>query len=89
MPTWSIRVKGKVHGVFFRQSTSEKANMLGLTGQVWNNTDGSVSIRATGETDALQALAEWCKQGPPRARVTTVDTEVIEDQSFEGFSILR
>ena len=89
MPTWSIRVKGKVQGVFFRQSTNEKANMLGLTGQVWNNADGSVSIQATGKTDALQALAEWCKQGPPRARVTTVDTEVIEDQSFEGFSILR
>lgn len=87
--TISILVKGKVQGVFFRQSAREKATELGLTGEVKNKKDGSVSIIATGLPDQLDALTQWCKQGPARANVISVYVENLPLQEFQGFNIVR
>jgi len=87
--TISILVKGKVQGVFFRQSTREKARELELTGEVKNKEDGSVFIIATGGADQLNALAQWCWQGPARARVISVQVENLPLQEFQDFSIVR
>jgi len=87
--TISIRVQGKVQGVYYRQSTREKALELGITGLVRNEPDGSVYIIATGSMENLQSLAEWCKKGPSRAIVTHVETYVLEDRNFKGFLITR
>jgi acylphosphatase len=87
--TISIHVQGKVQGVYYRQSTKDKALELGITGLVRNERDGSVYIVATGSGEKLQALIEWCKQGPPRAVVTNVETTTLEARSFEGFLITR
>ena len=69
MQTISIIVKGRVQGVFYRQSTREKARELGLTGYVQNMENGSVHIVATGEHEKLDQLIAWCRQGPPKAKV--------------------
>ncbi len=87
--TISILVKGKVQGVFFRQSTREKATELGLTGEVKNKDDGSVSIIATGLPDQLDALAQWCQEGPARAKVISVHVENLPLQEFHDFNIVR
>lgn len=87
--TISILVRGKVQGVFYRQSTREKALALGITGTVRNNPDGSVAIVATGTKAQLDALLSWCRQGPPRAAVTAVDWEEAAGQPFDGFTVLR
>ena len=87
--TISILVKGKVQGVFFRQSTREKATELGLTGEVKNLDDGSVFIIATGLPDQLDVLAQWCEQGPARAKVIHVHVENIPLQEFKSFNIVR
>lgn len=89
LQTISILVSGKVQGVFFRQATKEKALELGVTGFVQNRPDGSVYITATGTDAQLQALAGWCRQGPPRAIVSTVETAEQELQEFDGFRIHR
>lgn len=83
-----IVVKGKVQGVFFRQSTKEKAKELNVFGSVKNEKDGSVKIVATGIEDNLYKLVEWCKTGPSRAIVTSVEVEEIPLQPFNKFSIL-
>jgi acylphosphatase len=72
----SITVTGKVQGVFFRQSTLEKALELGIKGFVKNMPDGSVYI-------------EWCKQGPEMAAVS--DVLVAEKQliCYKDFQILK
>jgi acylphosphatase len=85
----SIHVVGKVQGVFFRASTKEKADELGVKGTVRNNMDGSVSIEAEGEEKNLQEFIEWCKQGPKFAYVEHCEVQEAAFQNFKNFSIER
>ncbi len=71
-------VSGKVQGVFFRASTARQAEQLGLRGYARNLPDGRVEVLATGEEAALATLADWLRQGPPRARVDEL-VELAED----------
>ncbi|MBL7746807.1 MAG: acylphosphatase [Chitinophagaceae bacterium] len=87
--TISIIVSGKVQGVFYRQSTKEKALELGITGYVKNLPDGSVYVIATGTDEQLAALKTWCKKGPPRAIVDTIITEELPLHKFIEFIIER
>jgi acylphosphatase len=89
LQTISITVSGFVQGVFYRQSTKEKALELGISGIVKNLPDGNVHIVATGTSDQLDQLVQWCKQGPPRAKVTAVNVEEEAPQVFMGFVIQR
>lgn len=92
MPEERIRilVRGRVQGVFFRASTQERAEELGLTGWVRNLADGTVEAVAEGSRDKLDKLVEWCRTGPPKARVTDVDIKSEpRTGEFEGFSIER
>lgn len=66
-------VAGRVQGVFFRASTRERARALGVTGYARNLSDGRVEVLAYGSCDAVEALCRWLWQGPPAARVTSVD----------------
>ena len=76
-------VEGKVQGVYFRATTRERAKELGLVGWVRNLPDGRVELVAVGDRAALDALAEFCHQGPPGARVTRVVTDVGEPDAGE------
>ncbi|THU39968.1 acylphosphatase [Niastella caeni] len=87
--TISITVSGVVQGVYYRQSTKEKALELGVSGIVKNLPDGDVQIVATGTADQLEQLVQWCKQGPPHAKVTAVNVEETTKQVFMGFAIQR
>lgn len=89
LQTISISVTGKVQGVFFRQGTREKARELGVTGYVQNLPDETVYILATGRPEQLDALTAWCRQGPPRARVSGIQTTRQELKLFDSFSIRR
>ena len=87
--TISIVVRGKVQGVFFRQSTREKAIELSLTGKVYNQPDGSVQVIATGLAEQLALLTAWCRQGPPKARVSDTEVRPLPLQYFDSFIIER
>jgi acylphosphatase len=87
--TISIRIKGKVQGVYYRQSTKEKALELNITGYVKNMNDDDVFVIATGNDEDLKKLAEWCKKGPARAFVTKVIVTSEPVQEFTTFSIQR
>jgi acylphosphatase len=89
LKTISITVYGRVQGVFFRHTTRETAQRLKIKGEVCNQPDGSVFILATGTPDALEQFLDWCRQGPPKARVDKVEVKELPLQSFEGFSIRR
>ena len=65
-------VRGKVQGVWFRASTREQAERLGLRGHARNLADGSVEVIAVGDADAIDALERWLHVGPPLARVDSV-----------------
>jgi acylphosphatase len=89
MQSVSITVKGKVQGVFYRQSTKETATGLGVTGEVKNLANGDVYMIATGTEEQLEKLIQWCKKGPERAVVTDVLVEDRPLQRFDKFRIVR
>ena len=68
----SLVITGTVQEVFFRASTLEQAQGMGLTGWVKNLSDGSIEIVAEGPRYALEQLLAWCQHGPPAARVAEV-----------------
>jgi len=81
-----LQIEGKVQGVYYRQSTREKAISLHLKGWVRNCDDGSVLIHAEGEVSELSELVQWCQTGPRNARVS----RVIENEAvWEGHSEFR
>ncbi|HEX4743101.1 MAG TPA: acylphosphatase [Candidatus Limnocylindria bacterium] len=66
-------VRGRVQGVGFRYATQQRASALGLACTVWNRDDGAVECTADGPDDRLAELERWLHQGPPLARVETVE----------------
>jgi acylphosphatase len=67
-------VRGRVHGVFFRDFVERWAGELNLTGYVRNRPDGTVEVRAEGEKQQVEKLVGYLKVGPPTARVDRVIT---------------
>lgn len=73
------RVRGIVQGVGFRYATVRQAHLIGgLTGCVWNASDGSVHVVAEGTRNRLQKLEAWLRQGPPGSRVRSLDAEYLQ-----------
>lgn len=85
-----IKVHGRVQGVFFRTHTKEKADQLGLTGCVKNESDGSVLVVAEGEREQLEQFLGWIKEGGPLfAKIDRVDVKWEgQDGKFTNFDIL-
>ena len=65
----SIKAKGRVQGVFFRQATREEAISLHLTGWVRNLPSGDAEAVFEGDKQAIHNMVAWCKKGPSKARV--------------------
>ena len=85
----TIRICGRVQGVFFRASAREEARRLGLAGFARNEPDGSVLIEAEGAEAALERFIAWCRRGPPGARVERVDVEHGEPRGHADFTVRR
>ncbi|MFL5346914.1 MAG: acylphosphatase [Hyalangium sp.] len=86
----TLRIRGKVQGVFFRESTRIEATRLGLTGWVRNHEDGSVEALAEGEPAALEEFIRWCHRGTQAARVTDVERSDSEPSGeFRTFIVER
>ncbi|WP_299054343.1 acylphosphatase [uncultured Nocardioides sp.] len=84
-----LRVTGRVQGVSFRWATEQEARRLGVTGWVRNEPDGSVAAYAEGPADAVDALVAWAHDGPPSARVASVDVTDVEPETGGGASGFR
>ena len=82
-------VAGRVQGVYFRAAAAERAVALELRGWVRNLPDGRIETVAAGSTDALIEFAAWLWQGPPAARVDSVQVEDWSDAVPDGFDVQR
>ncbi len=82
-----INVYGRVQGVNYRNSAQTKARSLGIRGFARNMADGSVYIEAEGNTEAIGAFIEWCRQGPPMASVSKINTEETSAFGHRDFRI--
>lgn len=83
-----VRIRGRVQGVFFRQSTLDQARRLGVRGWVRNLPDDSVEALVAGPADAVQRLVDWAHRGPASANVESVETAEAPDADVPaGFEI--
>lgn len=85
--SYRVVVSGHVQGVFYRASTQDKANELGLTGWVANRPDGRVEAQLEGERDAVDDMIAWMRQGPPAARVEDLDVEPSRPEGANSFEV--
>ncbi len=83
-----VLVNGRVQGVFFRAATKREADSLGVKGWVRNTPEGEVEAVFEGEEDVVKMMVDFCKHGPPRAKVTNVDVtwENFADE-FRSFTV--
>ena len=79
-----VLVAGRVQGVFFRDSCRKEAERLGVTGSASNLDDGRVEVIAEGEEDAVEALIQWCREGPRHASVSDVQVEDLGQGDSQG-----
>jgi acylphosphatase len=83
------RITGQVQGVNYRATAAREARQRGLTGWVRNEPDGAVLTDVEGDPAAVDAFLTWCGEGPPGARVATVETTVADPVGYQEFTILR
>lgn len=83
-----VLISGRVQGVWFRATTKKKADQLGLTGWVRNTSDGRVEAVFEGKESLIEQMLDWCHEGPPLAKVKTVDlSKEPATHEFNTFSI--
>jgi acylphosphatase len=82
--TKHLLIHGRVQGVNYRESLRMQAERLNVTGWVRNRTDGTVEATVHGSPEEVEQIINWCRQGPPGARVTSVRAEEVSG-AFELF----
>jgi acylphosphatase len=81
-------ISGRVQGVFFRMETMRAAQRIGVSGWVRNLRDGTVEAVFEGDKTRVDAIIQWCKEGPPHAHVTDVKVDYEQYAGeFESFEI--
>ncbi len=81
-----VIISGLVQGVSFRSYTKFKAKALGLKGWVRNLPTGEVEAVFEGPEDKVKEILEWCKRGPPLAKVDDLKVEFSEYKGeFDDF----
>ena len=80
-----VEIHGRVQGVWYRAWAVEQASLRGLRGWVRNRRDGSVEALLIGPSDKVEAMVEQCREGPPAARVDSVQRFPARDGGETGF----
>jgi len=83
-----VIISGRVQGVWFRADTKDKAEQLGIGGWVRNTTDGKVEAVFEGDEENIKEMLDWCRHGPPSAKVENVKVKrQPASNDFDQFSI--
>jgi acylphosphatase len=83
-----LLISGRVQGVAFRWETQRASQRHDVTGWVRNLPDGRVEAVIEGPRDQVNDLIDWCRKGPPAARVDSLDIQWGDFQgAFAGFDI--
>jgi len=85
-----IFVTGRVHGVFFRENTRERANSFGITGWIKNIDDDQVEAVLEGNREKVENIIQWAGKGPMLARVTKIDVRWEEYKGeYNNFEVIN
>jgi acylphosphatase len=82
-----VFVKGRVQGVWYRQSCAREAVARGVRGWARNLADGRVEVWLEGARGDIDDVLAWCRQGPPRAVVSGLTIEDVAVSGLRGFEI--
>lgn len=82
-----VLVSGRVQGVFFRDTCRQRAEREGAAGWVRNLPGGRVEAVFEGEEGAVGRLVKWCGEGPPWARVDSIEVVEEEPRGDSGFVV--
>lgn len=83
-----VTVRGLVQGVSFRYHTRQMALRLKVTGWVRNLPNGDVEGCFEGDEGDVQALIDWCREGPSQAEVECVTVEkLVFNDEFHDFHV--
>ena len=74
---------GRVQGVFFRDSTRQRASSAGVAGWVRNCPDGTVEAVFEADSEAVERMVKWMCAGPSGAAVDHVE---VSEEAPEGLS---
>ncbi len=81
-------ISGRVQGVFYRMETKRAADDIGVSGWVRNLRDRTVEAVFEGDKQRVDAILDWCRQGPPHAHVTDVKVSWLDyTGEFGGFVV--
>ena len=80
-------MRGRVQGVFFRDSVRRRATALGIAGWVRNRADGTVEAVFEGEADGVRQLVDFCRAGPRGAHVESLEEIEEAPQGEHGFAV--
>jgi acylphosphatase len=73
--------------VGYRVACARRAVAASVAGWVRNRPDGAVEAVFEGPPHTLDALVAWCAEGPPMARVTSVECTDERPLGETSFSI--
>jgi acylphosphatase len=82
-----VLIHGRVQGVFFRDSTRRRAEPRNVHGWIRNVADGTVEAHFEGEPEDVQALVEWCGEGPRGAEVEHVEVSEVPAEGLGRFEV--
>jgi acylphosphatase len=82
-----VVARGRVQGVFFRDSTRREAAARGVTGWVANRPDGSVEAVFEGPPEAVEALVAFTRDGPGHASVEELEVHEEKPEGLDGFGL--
>ncbi len=84
-----VVVHGRVQGVFFRGATEERARLAEVDGWVRNRRDGTVEAAFEGTVEAVDALVQFCREGPSWAQVDRVEVSDEPPRGERSFQVRR
>jgi acylphosphatase len=82
-----LYASGRVQGVWYRQSCADAARAAGVSGWARNLPDGRVEVWLEGDRGAVETVAGWCRNGPPRARVDGLEIHDEAPAGLSGFDV--
>jgi acylphosphatase len=83
-----VVVSGQVQGVFFRDTVRRRAQASGVAGWACNLPGGTVeAVFEADHPEVVDSLVEFCRKGPGRAEVESVEVTEEEPEGLTGFEI--
>jgi acylphosphatase len=76
---------GRVQGVFFRDSTRQRAESAGVAGWARNRSDGAVEVVLEGSPDAVDQVESYVTRGPGDASIQSVEAHDEPPEGLSGF----